>query len=521
MIDYIKENLLEIDQFSEEVYETPLGAMIHVGEPFLEGEELNIEISEDMLFLADQVDAEHYIFKFGTNFYYSKLNEPTQFNPLKYLGLNTLGKSTIPFLGVHGRYEVMNGSRDYKEWVQKAKFLGVETLGLIEQNTLAGTIKFQKACHKEGLRSVIGASYTVERDNGDEYLVKLYVMDKVGWRNILLINKNCLIDNKDTNLVDEKVLFSHSEGLSLVIDPNTNVDMRTFIGSGNFDNMFVQVDFTEFESEDRDKENIERIGKYMRECMEDIPPILLNDAYYLDKKDATTKENMNILGSVKGQSLSYHQYFKHEKEMVREIEDVLVDNSNLIERGKESLRWIADNAVFEIELGVAKLPKYEMTPEEAEKYGDTLTMFRELVWEGVENRGLYDKHGKDVVDERMAEEMGVIERAGVYDYFLIHMRDVCDFSRSENQEVAMGRGSAAGSVVSYVLGIVRVDPLKWGLFFSRFLNEGRLYKNIKEEVVELNDGAIQIPLNKRIRIVRDGKKIVVSAKDIMEGDELV
>ncbi len=189
-------NFIEYESYGIDKYKTSLGVMQFL--PYsncidTSEKEMNLyltyNVCEDIL--ADKV--QFIIYKFGGRFYYTPVKDITniQFNELKYIGLYQeylpKDKSSRLFAGVHGRYEVMNGTRDYEDWCTKAKFLKYESLAICEKNTLAGTLPFQLQCEKAEINSIIGYTAEVENENGTRYDLKLYCINHEGWVNLLRI----------------------------------------------------------------------------------------------------------------------------------------------------------------------------------------------------------------------------------------------------------------------------------------------------------------------------------------------
>lgn len=156
-------------------------------------------------------------------------------------------------------------------------------------------------------------------------------------------------------------------------------------------------------------------------------------------------------------------------------------NENDFERFLDSFMDAVENLVdicaecnYTFETNQRHLPRYIMTEEERKLYSSNKEMFEELVFKGLEEHiDLLDKYGEDVIGERIDREIDVIEYGEVEDYFLV-LRDIVNWCRDNNILLGAGRGSAAGSLVTYLLGITKVDPMRYGLLFERFLNKGRI-----------------------------------------------
>ena len=118
---------------------------------------------------CDDTVEDNYVFQFGGKYYWTPRGTETcpQLNLLKYIGQFNSSSQSIPFLGIHGKMELLNGNRNYKDWCKKAMFLKTPTLGICEKNTLAGTLQFQIICKENSIKSILGATYTVFRQEED------------------------------------------------------------------------------------------------------------------------------------------------------------------------------------------------------------------------------------------------------------------------------------------------------------------------------------------------------------------
>ena len=195
------------------------------------------------------------VYKWGTHFCYTKvgvMDQPDNDNvkDFKYLGETTFEKPGMPFLGVHGQYEILNGSRFYGDWVRKAKFLGISTLGICEKNTLAGTMSFQEACQGEEIKSILGETITI-RNEGDLFSEgKVYALNEKGWKNILQINAEINVINP-TQFIYEKRLLELGEGVAFVFDPlgyEYNRE-KAELYKEKFDACYFKVDTVQYENE--------------------------------------------------------------------------------------------------------------------------------------------------------------------------------------------------------------------------------------------------------------------------------
>lgn len=427
---------------------------------------------------CDRTDLDGYIFNFGSVWYTLQAGneKAVKLDRVKWRGKIQVEEEALLqrcFLGVHGPFELMNGSGSYKDWCSKAKWMGIESLGICEKGTLAGTLKFQTACEKAGIKPILGMEIPIQiAETDSRYTIKAFIKNEQGWINLLWINKLINVDSTE-GYVNEKEVMDHKEGLIFIYDPKTidfnNLPTEVWLNKENY----YQLDPLEYKKEDRDEFYLKNLRKFYNTKMK---PVLMSDAYYLEKEYASIRTKLNRLAGVMNYE-SDSQYFKNGEELWLEFSDLFKKNFDgqfeAFSAAMENLEEICDACNFTVETKQRHLPKYYMTPEESKLYRNNEEMFIELVYKGVEDHvDLLDEWGEDVVAERIEREIKVIREGDVIDYFLI-LRDIIKWGESQKFVLGSARGSSAGSLCSYLLGVTRVDPLKYGLLFERFLNEGR------------------------------------------------
>lgn len=460
------------------------------------------------------------VYKWGTRFYYtdvSVMEQPDNDNikEFKYIGTTTLHTPSLPFLGVRGQYEILNGSRNYTDWVSKAQFLDISVLGICEKNTLAGTMAFQQSCQKKDIKSILGETITINNGKDLFFEGKVFALNHKGWQNILQINAEINVINP-SQFVSEERLLGLSEGVAFVFDPLTcPYDILTIKKYQKaFDLCYFKLDSVQYENEKTDQTLLESTQQYLNNSI-GLKPILLCDAYYLDKDDFEIKKNLNLIAGVKS-AISHNQYFKSDDENLVLFSELFKEQNfgTVLLEASESLLELSEKSDWIIPTGKFNLPEYKMNPDEVELYDNRDDLFDALVFAGWEKYRLSEKSNVDVYLDRLQEEVEVLRAGGFIDYFLI-LHDILKWCEGNDILVGVGRGSAAGSLVSYLLDITKVDPIKYGLLFERFLNKGRLglvTKALINETIEVNS-------NLTVHAKRDGKKIQVEAEQLKAGDE--
>lgn len=456
-------------------------------------------------FVGSPVKADRYVYKFGAEWYWLNVGseKEVKFNRMRWVGLANISMFPTGFIGVHGQSEILNGSGNYFDWAKKAKFLGLKSLGICEKNSLSGVIKFQSACEAVGIKPIIGMEITVWKGGDVYYGLKCFAKDETGWLNLLSINK--VINTENSRVIEEDVLFNYLDGVISVLDPKTSnfADVR----NTPFD--YYQFDTVEYVKNDRDEWYLKNLKTFYNSKKRPLP---MCDAYYIDQEFSVVKGKLNRISSVTNYE-SHNQHFKDIEEYYDEV--LAMFSEEKIDEGipdefiadmLDRLDLVCEEVNFKVDTHHRHLPAYKMTPEQKEKYEANEDLFWDLIQQGCQKREfLFDQYGEDVIMERIDREIKVIKLGESIDYFLI-LWDIVKWCRENDILTGIGRGSAGGSLVAYLLEITQLDPLRWGLLFERFLNEGRVKvslpdidtdfpgsdRNRVKEYVEQKYGASQV-----------------------------
>lgn len=425
-------------------------------------------------------DCDYYAFSFGGVYYMLPKGSENSVKliRLKYLGQANQEFPIQVFLGVHGQYELTSGSGTYSDWCKKAKFLGIHTLGICEKNTLAGALKFQEECQKNGLKSVIGMECTVLDEKNDyRFTVKVYVRNEIGWRDLLTINKFINCDNpKYIGLDDFRKITDGNENLILFLDPKTT-DYDKLKGL-KIDAALYQLDTCEYVDNERDKNYLLNLRKFFNDS--ELIPVAAVDAWYLDEEYSCIRPRLHSIGGTTAYE-SNNQYFKTNDQYFMELAAMFPDSDtgvekayNRFEEAVQLLNDLADAMDFTIDVKKRHLPRYKMTPEESAQFETNEDLFWHLIDLGLERHPeLLDEWGEETIAERIDREVGVIKLGEAIDYFLITW-DIINWCHRNGIMTGISRGSAGGCLVSFLLGITKLDPMRYNLLFERFLNAGRV-----------------------------------------------
>lgn len=506
------------------------------------GVRFNLMESPDVLM---QEEIYYVAFPFGNNFYYYDLREAFRFNLLRYIGKRQPTRINVPFvnLGVHTPFELLNGSGDVADWVRKAKYQGHTALGICDYNTMAATLTLQKECAKAELKHVFGYSFTLNHlDKKVE--MKIYALTDKGLRNMLRIQKAIMVDSTDQTLTLRQLL-DYAEGLVLVLGKRSGlwlshnkhvVSMLKEI----FSKLYFQVDLSEYKAERIDMEVLHSVACYFENFADpvtfsfDIEPILICDCYYLDKDDARNKIILNKVATGAAHEQSVEQYFKDVDEHFAVLQPLFSDKwdvEKLFERMCQATIEIAEAAGAAYETNRNFMPRYDMTDDEKQKYGDRHTMFLALLEEGFKR--LVPKGEEDIYRKRLEHEIYILESTDNVDYMLVQY-DTVNWARANGILVGCGRGSAGSSLALFLMGITLIDPIKYNLLFERFLLPeraglypaqatvlaGKIESTHYIELVLENGKTLRLDKDAQLLVKRVETEIVVYADQLMDGDEI-
>lgn len=451
-----------------------------------------------------------FVYEFGGRFYLQTLSEELELTELAYIGQAKEKIPTTSFLGIRSGYELMNGLGLYNSWIAKGKFLGAKALGICERNTLAGVLSFQNECVQAGIKPVIGMTVSL---NGKD--IKLYVKNFQGWLNLLKFNEEINVKQKTGIKIDQ--LRANADGLIVVVDPKamTIEDVESIKDLVSY----YQLDTVNFLNGQRDSQYIDNLEQFI---MSDIKPISITDAFYLEKPDYLTREALWTINKAFDDKTD-NQYFKSKSQYASELVGMFVkEDKSWIDLYKNAVaneQELVDLCDFKYDTDTRHLPKYIMTEEESSEYESNEQLFMAIIKKGFKERQIKNA---DKYIERLKKEIEVLKMGDVIDYFL-SLHDIINYAKKQGMLTGIGRGSAGGSLVAYLMGIIQVDPMRFDLLFERFLNSGRMgrfedrpsYKvHFGGQVVEFQEGSL-------VRIRRHGKETVVFIDELEEGDQIL
>ena len=269
-----------------------------------------------------------------------------------------------------------------------------------------------------------------------------------------------------------------------------------------FDKVYYQIDTVEFASKQLFREHLQNIDNYILHFKKMVKPILINDSYYLDEEEHDLKGMLHKI-SGKAAPEALNQYFKSVADTINSYDEWVEDVEplfNVIVEGIENTNKLVSSIDFRINNSERKIPKFEVSDPES--------LFFEELEKGIQKKLVGKVDDIDKYLERIQTECELIVPNGLCDYFLI-IWDILNWCKTEGILVGPGRGSVCGSLVAYCLDITSVDPVKYQLYFERFLNAARVSAHYSYHLT-LEDG--------REVIFRDGDKIPLTNGKFIEAN---
>ena len=387
-------------------------------------------------------------------------------------------------LHLHTEYSLLDGACRIPKLVERIKALGMTSCAITDHGVMYGCIDFYSAMKDAGIKPIIGCEVYVCRDRLDKSAANreyshliLLCENNTGYQNLMkLVSEGFLTGYYYRPRIDYNLIRQHSQGL-ICLSACLSGDLPKLLLQGRYDdaeayvremqdifgekNFYVEIMDHGIREE---KIVMPRLISLAREM--NVPLVATNDCHYLEEKDADAQEVLlciqtgKTLDDANRMRMDTRQlYVKSEDEM----RTLFAACPDAVDRTQE----IADRCNVEFEFGVTRLPHYPV-PE-----GETaLSMLTRLTHEGLRER-YPDAKETDEPWQRLNYELNVISSMGYVDYFLI-VWDFIRYAKSQGIMVGPGRGSGAGSIVAYSLGITMLDPLKYQLLFERFLNPERV-----------------------------------------------
>ena len=387
-------------------------------------------------------------------------------------------------LHVHTEYSLLDGAGRVEKLVARAKELGMESIAVTDHGVMYGVVEFYKQAKKYGIKPLIGCEVYVaartmyDRDpklDGSQYHLVLLAKNEEGYNNLIkLVSIGFTEGFYYKPRVDMEVLRKYSKGLialsaclagaipSHIIDGNYEAAKRAALsynevfGQGNF---YLELQDHGIKEQSLVNQEVVRLSRETG-----IPLIATNDVHYVDKEDAAAQDILLCIQT--GKNILEEDRLKFQgQEFYLKTSEEMYELFKYVPDAIENTAKIAEMCSLEFNFGQVHLPAFDVP----EGYTSD-TYIRKLCYDGLAKR--YTEL-TDELKDRAEYELSVITRMGYADYYLI-VWDYVKFARDNGIMVGPGRGSGAGSLVAYCLGITNIDPIKYNLIFERFLNPERI-----------------------------------------------
>ncbi|MCD7806786.1 MAG: DNA polymerase III subunit alpha, partial [Lachnospiraceae bacterium] len=395
-------------------------------------------------------------------------------------------------LHVHTEYSLLDGSNKIKEYVKRVKELGMDSAAITDHGVMYGVIDFYRECKAQGIRPVLGCEVYVapnsrfdkELTGGEDryYHLILLAENNQGYSNLMkIVSKGFTEGFYYKPRVDMEVLRTYHEGI-ICLSACLAGEVQRYITKGLYDeakksalkyqdcfgegNYFLELQDHGLAEQQTVNAQLVRMSRELN-----IPLVATNDVHYTYKEDVEAHDILLCLQTNKKLTdedrMRYEggQYYVKSEEEMRALFPYAGEALDNTEK-------IAERCHVEIEFGHTKLPHFEV-PQGYDSWSYLNMLCNQGLKERYEDETAPADQNGMTLRGRLEYELGVIKSMGYVDYFLI-VWDFINYAREHNIPVGPGRGSAAGSIVSYCLHITDIDPIRYQLLFERFLNPERV-----------------------------------------------
>ena len=388
-------------------------------------------------------------------------------------------------LHVHSEYSLLDGACRIPKLIEQVKAMGQTAVALTDHGVMYGAYPFYEAARNAGIRPILGCEvYVAKRTRHDRehlldrksYHLILLCENQKGYQNLVKLVSLASLDGfYQKPRVDWELLSQYHEGLiclsgclagevaqKLTGDDyagakETALRYRTLFGAENY---FLEIQNHQIRDELR---NLPQLIRLSRET--GIPLAATNDAHYIRREDAAMQEVLLCIQTGKSLDDPEHMHFETNEFYLKSTAEMAALFADVPEAVTNTAK-IAERCHVEFQTGKIWLPKFTM-----DGVSDCRKLFLQLCRDGLYQH--YGAHPSKEVLDRLRMEISVITEMGYVDYFLI-VWDYINFARRNDIPVGPGRGSGAGSLCAYCMGITQIDPIRYQLLFERFLNPERV-----------------------------------------------
>ncbi|MEG1292271.1 MAG: DNA polymerase III subunit alpha, partial [Lachnospiraceae bacterium] len=389
-------------------------------------------------------------------------------------------------LHVHTEYSLLDGSNKIKEYVQRVKELGMNSAAITDHGVMYGVIDFYRAAKAAGIKPILGCEVYVspgsrfdrEKIEGEEryYHLILLAQNQQGYHNLMkIVSRGFTEGYYYKPRVDKETLEHYHEGI-IALSACLAGEVQKLLSRGNYEDakkaaLWHETTFGKdnyfLELQDHGIPEQKNVNQQLMRLSQDtgIELVATNDVHYTYEEDVDSHDILLCIQT--GKKLSDENRMRYEGgQFYVKSEEQMKELFPYALQALENTQKIADRCELEIEFGVLKLPQYDVP------HGITSWEYlNKLCEKGFAQR--YSVEKQKELKPQLEYELNVIRQMGYVDYFLI-VWDFIDYARKQGIAVGPGRGSAAGSIVSYTLAITDIDPDRYHLIFERFLNPERV-----------------------------------------------
>ena len=387
-------------------------------------------------------------------------------------------------LHVHTEYSLLDGACRIDRMFEHLKSMGQTACAITDHGVMYGCVAFFDAAKAAGIKPIIGCEVyvatrtrfdKVNRIDGNSHLI-LLCKNETGYKNLIkMVSAGFLEGFYSKPRIDKDLLEQHHEGLICLSAclageipkailagdyeraKQTALYYRDLFGEGNY---YLELQDHGLEE---DQVVLPQLIRLSRET--GIPMAATNDAHYITKEDAKMQSILLCIQTGKTIADADRMEFQTDEFYLKST-DEMYDLFSMVPEACENTNKIAEQCNFEFTFGETKLP-YFRAPDGM----DNQAYFEKLCWEGLERR--YPGKVTDALRERLSHEINVVKTMGYTNYYLI-VYDFINYAKSRDIPVGPGRGSGAGSLAAYCVGITDIDPIRYNLIFERFLNPERV-----------------------------------------------
>lgn len=386
-------------------------------------------------------------------------------------------------LHLHTEYSLLDGVGKIDEYLDRGKQLGMQAMAITDHGNMFGAVEFYKKALSKGIKPIIGmeaylAEFSMEEKSGRNFHLVLLAKNETGYKNLMKLSSEAYLRGFYYKpRIDKELLKRYSDGIvalsacmqgeipKRILDgedrEKLDFAVKEYIDIFGRDDFYIEIQSNGIKEQEELNDKLYEFSKKY-----DLKVVATNDTHYVYHGDNILQDILICVQT--GARLSDEKRMRIETDQLfLKSREQILEELGKYEGAVENTLEIASKCNLELEFGVFKFPDYQI-PTCVESIGEFL---RKLVYQGIRKR--YDGDpGKEVL-ERVEYELNVINRMGYAGYFVV-VWDFIYYAKNNRIPVGPGRGSAAGSIVAYTLGITELDPMKYNLIFERFLNPERI-----------------------------------------------